>query len=173
MRLFSVVCLQAAEQQGQQVVVCSHLPICPDTCPPTCLVWNYEEILTVLRRHPGTVVASIAGHTHQNGYLVDEAGVHHMVLPGVVEAPPGRDCYGVVEVYTDRLVLKGVDICMSCTCKLPAQRQQPQQPAGSGAAAGAAGSGKSEKSSGGGCESDLVVDVADGSSSSSSSKQDC
>jgi manganese-dependent ADP-ribose/CDP-alcohol diphosphatase len=126
-------------------------------------VWNYEDILATLHRHPGVVVASIAGHTHQNGYLVDEAGIHHMVLPGVVEAPPGRDCYGIVDVFGDRLVLNGVDICMSCTCKLPeaavarqerAAGRQQQQLVGAAAAVAA---GKS------GVESDLVVDVHDGS----------
>lgn len=121
--------IQDAGQQGQSVVVCSHLPIYPDTCPPACLVWNYDEVLAVLQQQPGVVVASIAGHTHQNGYLVDAAGIHHMVLPGVVEAAPGRDCYGVVEVYQDRLELKGVDTCMSCTCKLPQVAVQRQQQA--------------------------------------------
>jgi hypothetical protein len=122
---------QDAGQQGQSVVVCSHLPIYPDTCPPACLVWNYDEVLSVLQQQPGVVVASIAGHTHQNGYLVDAAGIHHMVLPGVVEAAPGRDCYGVVEVYQDRLELKGVDACMSCSCKLPQVAVQRQQQAAS------------------------------------------
>ena len=162
--LCCAVLVQAADQQGQCVVICSHLPIFPGTCPPACLVWNYEEVLQVLHKHPGVVVASIAGHTHQNGYLVDDSGIHHMVLPGVVEAPPGRDCYGVVEVFEDRLELKGVDICMSCVCKLPAaavarqqrsaavQREQPAAAAGVGQVAGG--------SSGG--ESDIVVEVGEG-----------
>lgn len=58
---------------------------------------------------PGTVVATIAGHTHQNGYRVDAAGIHHVVLPGLVETPPGRRCHGWLDVFTDRLVLNGVD----------------------------------------------------------------
>lgn len=174
---------QEAEQHQQSVVVCSHLPIFPKTCPPTCLVWTYEEILAALHRYPGTVVASIAGHTHQNGYLVDEAGIHHMVLPGVVEAPPGRDCYGVVEVYQDRLVLNGVDICMSCTCKLPAaaverqqrasaaqQQQQQRQGAELSAAAVRADAGGSGRSVGvsNGAESDVVVDVAEDTAAAAS-----
>jgi manganese-dependent ADP-ribose/CDP-alcohol diphosphatase len=143
-------------------------------------VWNYEDVLATLHRHPGVVVASIAGHTHQNGYLVDQAGIHHMVLPGVVEAPPGRDCYGIVDVFGDKLVLNGVDICMSCTCKLSeaavarqeraAGRQQQQSVRSAAAAAAAAvAAGKSE------VESDLVVDVAssaDGSSAAASKLAD-
>jgi manganese-dependent ADP-ribose/CDP-alcohol diphosphatase len=154
---------QAADQQGQSVVICSHLPICPGTCPPACLVWNYEEVLQVLHKHPGVVVASIAGHTHQNGYLVDDSGIHHMVLPGVVEAPPGRDCYGVVEVFENRLELTGVDICMSCVCKLPAAAAARQQRAAAvqreQAAAAAEGGEVAGGSSGG--ESDIVVEVGD------------
>ena len=149
------VLLQDADQQGQCVVICCHLPILPDTCPPACLVWNYEEVLSVLHQHPGLVVASIAGHTHQNGYLVDQAGIHHMVLPGVVETPPGRDCYGVVHVYEDRLVLQGTDVCMSCTCRLPAAAVERQRRAAALAQVAAAAG------RGGGSESDIVVDVSD------------
>lgn len=36
-----------------------------------------------------------------------------MVLPAVLETPPGRDAYGHIEVYADRLRLVGVDTCMS------------------------------------------------------------
>lgn len=155
-------CNQAAEQEGQCVIVCCHLPLYPDTCPPACLVWNYEDVLAALHKHPGVVVATIAGHTHQNGYLVDAEGIHHMVLPGVVETAPGRDAYGVVEVYEDRLLLKGVDICMSCTCKLTAAAVQRQQQAA--ACKQPSQQQQQQEVQGGGsrsCESDIVVDVAD------------
>eukprot|EP00775_Hariotina_reticulata_P008244 gene8244-8434_t len=96
---------KAAKDSGQCVLVASHLPLYPGTCPPACLLWNYEEVLQVLQQS-GVVAATIAGHTHQNGYLVDTAGIHHLVLPAIVETPPGRDCYGWVEVFRDRLQLK-------------------------------------------------------------------
>uniref|UniRef100_A0A383VZW1 Manganese-dependent ADP-ribose/CDP-alcohol diphosphatase n=1 Tax=Tetradesmus obliquus TaxID=3088 RepID=A0A383VZW1_TETOB len=118
--------LQAAKQRSQNVLVCSHLPLLPDTCPPACLLWNYEHVLQLLRQS-GVVVATMAGHTHQNGYLVDEAGIHHLVLPAVLETPPGRDAYGTVEVLADRLLLKGVDTCMSAVVKLSAEAVQRQQ----------------------------------------------
>lgn len=40
---------QEAEQQEQCVIVSSHLPIYPDTCPPACLVWNYDQVLDILQ----------------------------------------------------------------------------------------------------------------------------
>jgi hypothetical protein len=30
---------------------------------------------------------------------MQQAGIHHIVLPGVVEAPPGRDCYGMCVLH--------------------------------------------------------------------------
>jgi hypothetical protein len=43
----------------------------------------------------------------QDGYFQDEAGIHHRVLAAMLETPPGEDCYGMVEVFEDRLRLVG------------------------------------------------------------------
>ncbi|KAL6763309.1 Metallo-dependent phosphatase [Haematococcus lacustris] len=108
--------VQDAKGRAQKVMVFSHLPFMPGTCPNTCLQWRYQECLDIMRA-AGNVVLTIAGHTHQNGYLQDEAGIHHVVLPAVLETPPGRDCYGHVEVTDKTLFLHGVDTMMSL--KLP------------------------------------------------------
>lgn len=106
--------VEEAAAQNQRVIVCCHLAFCPGSCPNACLLWNYEDMLKVLRdTAPGTVVATMAGHTHQNGYLLDEHGIHHLVLPAVLETPPGRDCYGHVDVWEDRIEIQGVDTMMS------------------------------------------------------------
>lgn len=106
--------LQEAQEEGQVVVVATHLPLYPGTCPPVCLLWNYEEVLQVLHSFPrGLVLATMAGHTHQNGHMVDNHGIHHLVLPSLVETPPGRDAHGWVEVYADGMLLRGVDCMMS------------------------------------------------------------
>jgi hypothetical protein len=44
----------------------------------------------------------------QDGYAVDEHGVHHRVLNAVLETEPGKDCYGWLDVYADHLLLHGV-----------------------------------------------------------------
>ena len=44
----------------------------------------------------------------QDGYAVDEHGIHHRVLNAVLETKPGKDCYGCIDVYGDRLDLVGV-----------------------------------------------------------------
>jgi len=116
--------LKEAQTSSEKVLVFSHLPVMPGTCPNACLLWNFEEVLGVLRDASDVVVATFAGHTHQNGYLLDEWGIHHVVLPAVLETPPGRDCYGQVEVYGDKVVLRGVDCMMSL--ELPVMADQKQ-----------------------------------------------
>ena len=50
---------------------------------------------------------------HRPLSAVHQWGIHHLVLPAVLETPPGRDAYGVMEVWEDRIVLRGVDTMMS------------------------------------------------------------
>ena len=99
----------------------------------------------VLRRYGGsTVVATLAGHTHNDGFHTDSAGIRHRVCKAVLETPPGRHCYGVVHVYADRVELCGVDTFASESWPLePPQQQQeqqqeqPQSPVAAAAAPGA------------------------------------
>ena len=44
----------------------------------------------------------------QDGYVVDDWGIHHRVLNAVVETEPGTDCYGIIDMYKDRIELRGV-----------------------------------------------------------------
>jgi manganese-dependent ADP-ribose/CDP-alcohol diphosphatase len=55
----------------------------------------------------------------QDGYALDERGIHHRVLAAVVETPPGRDCFGVLDVYPDRLELLGQDRMASAVMPFP------------------------------------------------------
>jgi manganese-dependent ADP-ribose/CDP-alcohol diphosphatase len=46
----------------------SHQPIHPDSSHSTCLMWNYKDILDILRDNKDVVLASFAGHAHKGGY---------------------------------------------------------------------------------------------------------
>ncbi len=39
--------MQDAASLGQKVLVCCHLAFCPGSCPNSCLLWNYEDMLEV------------------------------------------------------------------------------------------------------------------------------
>lgn len=84
-----------------------HLPVHPDSTDPNCLVWNFDQLLTIIRSH-SSVVCYMSGHDHEGGYHLDqETGVHHVTLEGVIETPPDSNAFGTVSVYDDRMVLKG------------------------------------------------------------------
>ncbi|CAL5004737.1 unnamed protein product [Urochloa decumbens] len=101
--------LRGAARRQEKAVVCSHLPVHPRAASHTGLMWNYEEVMAVVRRHGDCVVACLAGHDHKGGYAVDDRGVHHRTLEAALECPPGTDAFGRVDVYPNRLSLVGSD----------------------------------------------------------------
>ena len=108
--------LEAAESQGQRVVVAVHQPLLPGTANPLCLLWNYDEVLEVLRPFGGerrTVVATLAGHAHSDGAGICDGGIVHRVVRGIVEherkpTSSSSPCHAVVDVFRDgSVVIRG------------------------------------------------------------------
>jgi putative lipase involved disintegration of autophagic bodies len=62
-------------------------------------------VLNLLKQYPA-VKAWINGHDHAGGYAFYQ-GIHHLTLPGMVESAPGNNCYAIIQVYPDRLVIEG------------------------------------------------------------------
>jgi manganese-dependent ADP-ribose/CDP-alcohol diphosphatase len=92
--------LSRAASARERVVVFCHFPVLP---PGSATLWNDREVLAALDAHPA-VVAYFSGHEHRGGYA-EQGGVHFVTLRGVVE---GHDsAYAMVEVYADRLEMKG------------------------------------------------------------------
>lgn len=84
-----------------------HLPVHPKSTDPICLLWNFEEVLAVIRSH-SSVVCFMAGHDHNGGYHLDEdTGIHHVTFEGVIETPPDSNAFGILSVFEDRMELKG------------------------------------------------------------------
>ncbi|KAI8469803.1 MAG: manganese-dependent ADP-ribose/CDP-alcohol diphosphatase-like protein [Monoraphidium minutum] len=118
--------LAAAKAAGQRVIVAGHIPFCPGTAPEPCLLWNYEEVLDIMEAS-GVVAATLAGHAHMNGYALRN-GIHHVVLPSLLETPPERDAYAVLDVTPSGLVLRGHDAAMSLHLRFAAPGGGPLGP---------------------------------------------
>ena len=98
---------------NKKAFICCHLCLHPRTCPPTCLLWNYDEVLEEFKE---VVIATFTGHAHKDGYYYDvHTGIHHRVCHGVLETVPGEDCYGIVEVFEDKVEIKGQGTFSSAT----------------------------------------------------------
>lgn len=101
--------LADARSVHDKVIVCCHLCMHPDTCAPTCLLYNYDRVLEILQKNSDVVVATLAGHAHRDGFCKDDFGINHRVCKAVLETEPGSDCYGIVSVYKDKIVVDGYD----------------------------------------------------------------
>ena len=108
--------LQEARDENEKVVLMSHQPILPDSCSPVTLVWNYDDVLTVLRDFSDVVVLSLAGHAHKGGYKRDDqSGIHFRVVEAVLETPSPDCTYCTLDVYDDKIHLQGYGECRSAT----------------------------------------------------------
>uniref|UniRef100_A0A0E0API1 Manganese-dependent ADP-ribose/CDP-alcohol diphosphatase n=1 Tax=Oryza glumipatula TaxID=40148 RepID=A0A0E0API1_9ORYZ len=100
--------LQDASARRQNVILCSHLPMDPGSASFAALMWNYDEVMAIVRQYK-CVKACFAGHDHKGGHSVDSHGVHHRTLEAALECPPGTSAFGHIEVYPDKLLLVGSD----------------------------------------------------------------
>jgi manganese-dependent ADP-ribose/CDP-alcohol diphosphatase len=106
--------LQQSREDNQHVVILSHNPIHPGSSSPVCLLFNYHDVLDMLRSYNDVVVACFAGHAHKGGYCRDEdSGIHFRVVEAALENRPEKT-YSMVDVYgRSRLVLRGFGNCES------------------------------------------------------------
>lgn len=106
--------LAEAKRNNERVIVLSHQPILPASSSPVCLVWNYEEVLEILREYKGNIIASFCGHAHKGGYKRDpESGIHFRVFEAVLESPHPIRTYAFVDIFENELVVRGEGRCES------------------------------------------------------------
>lgn len=107
--------LQSARDNAERVVLLSHQPILPGSyCSPVTLVWNYNDVLQILRAYADVVVLSLAGHAHKGGYERDEmSGIHFRVVEAVLETPSPGATYAMMDVHDDKICLRGFGECES------------------------------------------------------------
>ncbi|CAN8274015.1 unnamed protein product [Cochlearia groenlandica] len=101
--------LQDAERSKQRVIVCGHVPMSPFVASKAALLWNFDEVMSVIHKYD-CVKVCLSGHDHKGGYFVDSHGVHHRSLEAALECPPGTYSFGYIDVYDDdKLCLVGID----------------------------------------------------------------
>jgi len=99
--------LQKAEASGERVLVAGHNPVHPLAANSLdALPWDFNALRRVLSRF-SCVKMYIAGHDHRGGYHLDSQGVHHLTVPGILEAEPDKDRYIVLDLYKHAVVLRG------------------------------------------------------------------
>lgn len=93
--------LARAEAAGERTVVMGHYPIFPANAAN---LWDDDRVVKLLTRH-ANVVAYLNGHNHRGNYG-EVAGKHFLNFCGMVDTPD-TTAYAVVEVFADRLAIRG------------------------------------------------------------------
>ena len=92
--------LDSAKSLDQKVIVFSHMPLRPEHATN---LWNSREIVDIIESS-SNVIVFINGHRHEGGYTF-ENGIHYITIAGMLNTMISS--YGILEIYRDRLVLKG------------------------------------------------------------------
>ena len=100
LKWFDAAC-EGAGKAGLKVIVFAHHPVLPEG---THNVWNNQEVVKVIERHP-QVVAWLNGHNHAGGYA-ERNGVPFITMHGMVETVD-TTAFAVAELHADRLVIAG------------------------------------------------------------------
>lgn len=93
-------CAEAREKR-LRVILLAHHPVFP---AGDHNLWNADEVLTVLDKHPN-VVAWFNGHNHA-GNFGERNGVPYLNLKGMVETA-GTTAFATARVLADRIVVEG------------------------------------------------------------------
>lgn len=112
--------LGRSRQEGERVVISSHMPICPAAAGYGVLMWSYERMLALLEEYKDTVVLFLAGHDHSGGSAFDPAGIYHLTLPSPLNCDMThiKDNYAIVRIHRDTLTIQGYGQVKSITIPL-------------------------------------------------------
>lgn len=94
--------LKDASKKKQLAIILAHQPLTPEGNKH--LLLNYQDVLKVIAKYPGTAVAYLAGHDHKGGKDV-VGDTAFITFKGMCEGENNR--YGIVSIYPDRLELQG------------------------------------------------------------------
>ena len=93
-------------------MVLTHVPLHPGATGEQALLWNYDEVLSLLQcSGPGVVAMVLAGHYHPGGYAMDEYATHHVTLPSPLnQKEDDPRCHCTIEIWHDRIEILGTGL---------------------------------------------------------------
>lgn len=93
--------LTAADAAGEPAIICGHHPL---LAAESHQVWNAEEVLAVIDRHP-CLRACFSGHNHEGAESVRN-GVPFITFKSMLHRP-GITAFSLIRLFEDRLEIEG------------------------------------------------------------------
>ncbi len=98
--------LKSCADSNRKAIVCGHMPVFAEAGHRKNLPLNYSEVREAIWSAPGVCVAYLAGHEHCGGRFVDEKGVFHLTVPGIIEVRPEASSYAICKVFEKKIVIE-------------------------------------------------------------------
>jgi manganese-dependent ADP-ribose/CDP-alcohol diphosphatase len=113
-----------AKLSMQRVIIFCHFPIVAEASSPMHLLWNHDEITSILESDDfsDTVVAYICGHYHPGGYF-RRRHVHYISLTGIVEVPDDTNAFAIVDIMERCIQIRGFGSQQSLTIPLENKKE--------------------------------------------------
>jgi manganese-dependent ADP-ribose/CDP-alcohol diphosphatase len=98
-----------AHADGEKLIIATHAPLYPAvTMDGYAVCWNFTAVMDKLCQNPGQTVLCLSGHDHEGAHRVDaRTGVHHVLLEAALESMVSEQSHAVIDVYNDRISIKG------------------------------------------------------------------
>jgi len=87
--------------------VVTHVPVMPGSCEDSCLAWNYESVLDIIR--DSDVCAVFAGHDHLGGFC-EEGEITFVTMPSPMVAQNKIEeplCHCLITLNHDFIEIEG------------------------------------------------------------------
>ena len=85
--------LHKSRSNGEAVIISCHVPILPQSAIPSCMLWNFQDVLDLIHKHNaacasrhGRIVSIFSGHFH-GGRIVSDRGILYVSLKSPLLSP--------------------------------------------------------------------------------------
>lgn len=99
--------LENSKKNNEFVIVVSHCPLQEDCSCSSTLLWNYQDVLKIIEKYKEIIVCCLYGHDHAGGYCLDSNNIHHLTLPSPLESKVGSNAFATLDVYEDKIEIRG------------------------------------------------------------------
>ena len=94
--------LDECARQNRRAIVAGHIPILRE-CGSSHIGWNSDALLECMWSFGSTVLVYLSGHYHWGAHELDKHGIHHLVVPAILETPGDSNSYVTVKVFEDAI----------------------------------------------------------------------
>jgi hypothetical protein len=85
--------LDSSRSNAEAVIIACHVPILPQSAIPSCMLWNFQDVLDLIQKHNnacasrhGRIVSIFSGHFHGGRTLCDN-GILYVSLKSPLLSP--------------------------------------------------------------------------------------